>query len=118
MHNFYGKLVYKVECNVATQYGYLCLFAPPSDSLLNTEKKMPHNKFLTDMYLCVRFNYESRLQCDSIMVDVCNNHASVEILASVVIVSMLMKELCDRVCIFLSTGFVSVKLLFSLIALV
>lgn len=69
MHNFYGKCNYKVECSVAIQHGYLCLLAPPSDSLLNIKKKLPLDTFLTDTYLCVRCNYESWLQCDSIMVD-------------------------------------------------
>lgn len=68
MYNFCGKCDYKVECSVASQYGYLCLFVSPSVSLLNIEKKMPHDKFLTDAYLCVRCSYEGWLQCDSIMV--------------------------------------------------
>lgn len=35
------------ECDVATQYEYSCLPAPPHDSLTNTEKKLTLDNILT-----------------------------------------------------------------------
>jgi hypothetical protein len=44
-----NRNVIKTTCSVAIWYGYLHLWTPPQDSLLNIEMKISPHKILTDI---------------------------------------------------------------------